>query len=137
MPIRRTAHAKYDLWYHFAWSTKYRKKIWKDEAKRAAVKQLFRKIAGQYDMEIGTIELLSDHIHFSLTAPPRIAPARAAQILKSVSTKALLLHYPELRRDYWGGEIWVRGYFVRSAGSGLTKEHIEKYIREQTEASSG
>ena len=84
-------------------------------------------------MEVGAIELLSDHIHFSLTAPPRIAPARAAQILKSVSTKALFSYYPELKREYWGGEIWVRGYFVRSAGPGLTKEQIEKYIREQTE----
>lgn len=133
MPIRHTSHSRYDLWYHFAWSTKYRKKIWRDEEKKAAVKQLFRKIAGSYDMEIGTIQLLSDHIHFTLAAPPRIAPAHAAQILKSLSMKALLSYYPELHRHYWGGEIWVRGYFVRSAGPGLTKEAIDRYIKEQTE----
>ena len=97
------------------------------------MKQLFRNIAGQYDMEIGTIELMSNHIHFTLTAPPRIAPAQAARILKSLSTKALLKYYPELKRQYWGGEIWVQGYFVRSAGPGLTKEQIDKYIEEQTE----
>ena len=133
MPVRHTSHARYDLWYHFAWSTKYRKRVWKDEAKREAVKRLFRKIAAAYDMEIGEIELLSDHIHFSMTAPPRIAPARAAQILKSISTKALLNWYPELRRIYWGGELWVQGYFVRSVGPGLTKEQIDKYILEQAE----
>lgn len=133
MPIRKTSHARYDLWYHFAWSTKYRKKIWKDEEKKAAVKQLFHKIAGQYDMEIGAMQLLSDHIHLTLTAPPRMAPAQAAQILKSVSTKALLNYYPELRREYWGGQIWVQGYFVRSAGPGLTKESIDRYIQEQSE----
>ena len=133
MPVRHTSHARYDLWYHFAWSTKYRKRVWKDEAKKEAVKRLFRKIAAAYDMEIGEIELLSDHIHFSMTAPPRIAPARAAQILKSISTKALLNWYPELRRIYWGGELWVQGYFVRSVGPGLTKEQIDKYILEQAE----
>ncbi len=133
MPIRKTSHARYDLWYHYAWSTKYRKKVWKDEQKKVAVKQLFRKIAGQYDMEIGTIQLLSDHIHFTLTAPPRIAPARAAQIIKSVSTKALFSYYPELHREYWGGELWVAGYFVRSIGPGLTKEDIDRYIKEQAE----
>lgn len=127
------AHTPHQLWYHFAWSTKYRKKIWVDDQERAEVKQLFRNIAEQYDMEVGTIELLSDHIHLTLTAPPRIAPARAAQILKSISTKALLRYYPQLRKQYWGGEIWVRGYFVRSAGPGLTKEQIDQYIREQTE----
>lgn len=133
MTVRHTAHARFDLWYHFAWSTKYRKHVWKDDAKRASVKRLFRKIAEQYDMEIGEIELLSDHIHFTLTAPPRIAPSEAARILKSVSTRALFAYYPELRRQYWGGELWVRGYFVRSIGPGLTKEQIDQYILEQSE----
>lgn len=135
MTIRHTSHAKYDLWYHFAWGTKYRKHVWKDEGRRESVKRLFRKIAAEYDMEIGTIELLSDHIHFTLSAPPRIAPGRAAQILKSISTKALLRFYPDLHRHYWGGEIWVRGYFVRSVGPGLTKEQIDQYILEQSEES--
>lgn len=133
MVIRRTSHAQYDLWYHFAWSTKYRKKIWNDEQKRESVKRLFRKIAEQYDMQIGTIELMSDHIHFTMTAPPRIAPSRAVQILKSVSTRALFKYYPELKREYWGGELWIQGYFVRSVGTNLTKEAIDKYILEQSE----
>lgn len=133
MTVRHTSHARYDLWYHFAWSTKYRKHVWNDEEKRESIKRLFRKIAEKYDMEIGTIELLSDHIHFTLTAPPRIAPGRAAQILKSVSTKALFAWYPELKRIYWGGELWVQGYFVRSVGPGLTKEQIDTYILEQAE----
>jgi len=97
------------------------------------VKRLFIQIAEQYDMQIGEIELLSDHIHFTLTVPPRIAPARAGQILKSISTKAILKYYPDLKRQYWGGEVWVQGYFVRSCGPGLTKETIEKYIQEQSE----
>lgn len=133
MPVRHASHARFDLWYHFAWGTKYRKRIWTDDAKGETVKRLFRKIAEKYDMEVGVIELLSDHIHLTLTAPPRIAPARAVQILKSLSTKALFAYYPELRREYWGGELWVQGYFVRSAGPGLTKEQIDKYIEEQSE----
>ena len=133
MTIRHTSHSRFDLWYHFAWSTKYRKPVWRDDAKKDAVRRLFRKIAEKYDMEIGTIEILSDHIHFTVTAPPRIAPARAAQILKSVSNKALFNFYPELKKIYWGGELWVPGYFVRSIGPGLTKEQVDKYILEQSE----
>jgi putative transposase len=133
MTIRHSSHSRYDLWYHFAWSTKYRKHVWKDDGQKEAVKRLFRQIALHYDMEIGAIELLSDHIHLTLAAPPRIAPARAAQILKSLSTKALFNRYPELKRIYWGGELWVQGYFVRSIGPGLTKEQIDAYILEQSE----
>jgi len=133
MSIKRSSHAQYELWYHFAWSTKYRKKIWIDTGKVTQAERLFVRIAEQYDMKIGTIKLMSDHIHLTVTAPPRIAPARIAQILKSVSTNSLLKYYPELRRDYWGGEIWVQGYFVRTIATNITMEVIEKYIHEQSE----
>ena len=133
MTIKRTSHARYELGYHVAWRTKYRKRVFTDEITRKTVKRLLRKIAEAYDMEIGKIEILSDHVHLTLSAPPRIAPSRAVQILKSISTKALFSHYPWLKSMYWGGEVWVGGYFIRSVGSGLTKENIDKYIEEQSE----
>jgi len=91
------------------------------------------KIADEYDMKIGEIEVLSDHVHLTLCAPPRIAPSRAVQILKSVSTRALFAYYPWLKSMYWGSEVWVGGYFVRTVGPGLTKEDIDRYIIEQSE----
>lgn len=84
-------------------------------------------------MEIDRVEVLSDHVHMSISAPPRIAPSRAVQILKSVSTKLLFRKYKFLKQYYWGGEVWITGYFMRSVGPGLTKEQINKYIDEQSE----
>ena len=133
MGIRKTSHARYEIWYHMAWSTKYRKKIFNNEEVKEYTRGLFREIALQYDMEIGEIEVMSDHVHCLVSAPPRIAPSRMAQILKSMSTKLLFKRYKWLKNHYWGGEIWVEGYFVRSVGSGLTKEEVSKYIKEQTE----
>lgn len=133
MSIKHTSHARYDLWYHYAWATKYRKKVFNNKEVQTRVKEIFRAIASQFDMDIGEIECLSDHIHLLLSAPPRIAPAQAAQILKSKSTQLLFKEYPWLSNQYWGGEIWVAGYFVRSIGSGITKKNIEKYIQEQAE----
>lgn len=133
MIVKHTSHARYELWYHVAFSTKYRKHVWTDAATRERVKELFRDIARHYDMEIGTIECLADHLHCTLSAPPRIAPARAIQILKSVSTRTLFKEYRWLRQQYWGGELWIAGYFVRSVGPGLTKEEIDRYITEQAE----
>jgi putative transposase len=133
MAIRKTSHARYELWYRFAWSTKYRKKIFSYDSIKDEVKTLFREIAGHYDIEISDIEVLSDRIHFLASAPPRIAPSEVVQILKSTSTKMLFERHKWLQGYYWGGEIWVGGYFMRSAGSGLTKEAIARYIREQSE----
>jgi len=133
MTIRRTSHARYDIWYHVAWCTKYRKKVFTEENTKESIKRLLCKIAEAYDMEISNIEVMSDHLHLLLSTPPRIAPSRAIQILKSISTKALFTHYPWLNSMYWGGEVWVGGYFIRTIGSGITKENIERYINEQSE----
>ena len=133
MAIQKTSHARFEIWYHVAWATKYRKRVFTHQHARESVKRLWRKIADVYDMPIGEIEVLPDHLHFTFSALPRIAPSRAIQIFKSVSTKALFNHYPWLKSLYWGGEVWVGGYFIRTTGPGLTKEDIERYILEQSE----
>ncbi len=133
MGIIHTSHARYDLWYHLAFSTKYRKKVFTDLKTQQEVENLFREIALQYDLKIDKVEVLSDHVHMSVSAPPRIAPSKAVQILKSVSTRLLFKNYKFLKKFYWGGEVWVQGYFIRSVGPGLTKEEINKYIDEQSE----
>jgi len=88
MEIKKTSHARYELWYHLAFSTKYRKRVFNEEKTRRDTEKLFREIAEHYDLEVGQVEVLSDHVHLTLTAPPRIAPAEAVAILKSVSTKS-------------------------------------------------
>ena len=133
MGIIHTSHAIYELWYHVAFSTKYRKHVFTDEKTKSEVENLFREIALQYDMKIDKIQVMSDHAHMSVSAPPRIAPSRAVQILKSVSTRLLFKNYTFLKKYFWGGEVWVAGYFIRSVGPGLTKEQINKYIEEQSE----
>lgn len=133
MGIKHTSHARYELWYHVAFSTKYRKRIFTDRNTKQEVENIFKEIALQYDMEIDKIEVMSDHVHMSVSAPPRIAPSRAIQILKSVSTRLLFKQYKFLKKFYWGGEVWVQGYFIRSVGQGLTKEQVNKYIEEQSE----
>ena len=133
MVVRRTSHARYELWYHVAFGTKYRKRVFKEKKVQEEIEMLFRQIALHYDMEVGEIEVLSDHVHFTLSVPPRIAPAGAVGIIKSVSTRQMFKKYKWLKNIYWGGEVWIGGYFVRSIGTGLTREGMEKYIKEQSE----
>lgn len=133
MGIKHTSHARYELWYHAVWGTKYRKRVFTDKVTQKEIENLFREIALHYDMEIDRVDVGVDHVHMSVSAPPRIAPSRAVQILKSVSTKHLFKKYKFLKGMYWGGEVWVAGYFIRSVGPGLTKEEINRYIDEQSE----
>jgi putative transposase len=125
--LRRSSHAVYDLKYHFVWVPKYRKRILTPEIADYA-KRVFRKIAEEYDMVIDTVEVVEDHVHIFLEAPPRLSPSRIVQILKSKSARELFREFPQLRRQLWGGKLWSRGYFVRAVGDEVTGDVIRRYI---------
>jgi putative transposase len=130
MAHKASAHAVYDLKYHVVWAPKYRRDILVGEVAQT-VQELCGQIAGAYDIAIDTMEVMADHVHLFLSAPPRYAPARIVQILKSISARELFARFPWLRRRLWGGELWEDGYFVRSVGDAVTAEIIRRYIRYQ------
>jgi putative transposase len=132
MTLQRSSHAVYELDYHFAWAVKYRKKVFNTAEIRTKTKQIFKEIALQYDLVIQEIKIMPDHVHLLVSAPPRYSPARTASILKSVSTKLIFKTFPKIKKQhFWGGELWVGGYFVRSSGSGLNTFQIKHYIQNQ------
>jgi putative transposase len=128
MAYKASAHAVYDFKYHIVWTPKYRKALLVGEVAQA-VQELFYQIATAYDLEIATMEGMEDHVHVFLSAPPRYAPTRIAQILKSISARELFARFPRLRRQLWGGQFWEDGYCVRSVGDAVTAEIIRRYIR--------
>ncbi len=128
MAPKASAHAVYDLKYHFVWTPKYRKELLIGEVAEAT-KEILGEIAEAYDMEIDTLEVREDHVHLFVSSPPRYSPARVMQILKSVSARELFARFPWLRRKLWGD-----GYFVRSVGDQVTAEIIRRYIRYQKSA---
>jgi putative transposase len=93
-----------------------------------AVQDLFYQMAAAYDLEIDTMEVMEDHVHVFLSASPRYAPARIAQILKSISARELFARFPRLRRQLWGGQFWEDGYCVRSVGEAVTAGIIRRSV---------
>jgi putative transposase len=131
MGIKSTRHAVYDLKYHLVWVPKYRKHIFDDEI-RESVKEVFQKIAEEYEFEIDTMEVMEDHVHVFIEAPPRYSPSQIVQIIKSISAREIFKKYPKLRKQLWAHELWNDGYFVRSVGDKVTADIIRKYIEDQT-----
>ena len=74
------------------------------------------------------MEVVSDHVHIFLSAPPRYSPARIVNILKGASSRKMFSEFPELKGHLWGGELWSDGYFVRTVGDKVTTEVIRRYI---------
>jgi putative transposase len=129
--LKRAKHAVYDLKYHLVWTPKYRKKIFDDAEIREFVKEIFQEIADQRELEIDTMEVMEDHVHIFLEAPPRVSPSQIVQMLKSISARETFKKFPALRKRLWNHEIWEDGYFVRSVGDKVTTEIIQRYIKYQ------
>lgn len=130
MGIRRTKHAVYDLKYHLVWVPKYRAHILGGEVSRY-LKEVFARIAEEYEFHIDTMEVMEDHVHIFIEAPPSYSPAQLVQVLKSISAKELYKKFPDMRKEMWSGKIWNEGYFVRSVGDKVTTDIIRKYIEYQ------
>ena len=130
MGIRRTKHAVYDLKYHVVWIPKYRKDIL-DKEVSDYLKATFNKIAEEYGFRIDTMEVMEDHVHIFVEAPPKNSPAQVVQVIKSISAREVFKKFPDLRKQLWAGELWNDGYFVRSVGDKVTADIIRKYIEYQ------
>lgn len=130
MSLKRTKHAVYDIKYHFVWIPKYRKDILTGEIKKRIV-QLFKEISRVYEFEIDTMEIMEDHVHIFLSAPPKYGPSKIVEIMKSQSAKVIFKEFPQLKKQLWGGEFWSGGYFVRTVGDKVTAEIIRRYIQYQ------
>jgi putative transposase len=78
------------------------------------------------------MEVVEDHVHVFLEASPNYSPAEVVQIMKSISAREVFRKFPRLRKQFWAGELWSDGYFVRSVGDRVTADVIRRYIKYQT-----
>ena len=136
MEYQRTSHAVYELKYHLVWVPKYRKVVLSEPVARRC-KQVFQEIAERYGFQVIEQEVMPDHVHVFVSAPPRWSPAELVNVLKSVSAKQLFKEFPRLREAMWGGELWSSGYFVRATGDAVTAAIIQRYIRYQRSHDEG
>jgi putative transposase len=95
-------------------------------------KEIFQQIADEYEFGIDTTEVMEDHAHIFVEAPPRYSPAQIVHIMKSISAREVFKKYPKLRRQLWAHELRNDGYFARSVGDKVTADIIRNYIEYQT-----
>jgi putative transposase len=136
MKARRGAHTVYRLNYHFVWIPRYRRKVLVgDVAQR--LEELIREICATRDWEIEALTVHPDHVHLFVSCPPRDAPAKVMNVIKSITARELYAEFPRLRRTHWGGKLWADGYYVGSAGDHVTSDLIKRYIEYQAAEDSG
>lgn len=130
MNIKKTRYSVYNLNYHLVWIPKYRKSIFKG-AMGIRLGEVLREACIRSDISILELQIMPDHIHLFVSAPPRWSPSEIVNVVKGYSSRKMRDEFPELK-DKIKDELWTRTYFVGSAGT-VTIETIKKYIQEQKE----
>ena len=124
MQLKSTRHARYLCNYHFVFIPKYRSIL---DRYRDDLEEIFYQIAEKWGFEILALEIMPDHVHLFISAPPKYAPAQIIKIFKGASSRELGKRYPECKES---SELWTRSYFVATAGN-VSADVIMEYIKEQ------
>src|SRR5215471_16904774 len=116
LEYRTSAHAVFDIKYHFVWITKYRYKILRGRVAERA-RDLLRQICQAREVVIIRGAVSPDHIHMLVSAPPDLAPARLAQLPEGAIVVSATRRVSGIAEAVLGRHLWARGYFVASVGA--------------------
>ena len=98
------------------------------------VKKRIPEICQQYEWELLSFEVMPEHIHLFVSAPPKIAPLTIASTIKSIVAVDVFREFSMLKTyKFWGSGLFSRGCYYGSAGS-VSAETIKRYIEEQKDS---
>lgn len=138
--IRKTSSCVYNLNYHYTWIPKTRAKILVEPFKSDVKKFLLEKCS-HLKWEPLALQIMPNHLHFFVSAPPKFSPAYIVQQLKAYSSKEIRKKYAIIRKfrtvydnirniKYDKKDFWASGYYCGCAGH-VTATSVARYIAEQ------
>jgi len=80
------------------------------------------------------MEVMPEHIHFFMSAPPKWAPAKLMQLIKGNVSKKVRETFPILKK-FRREDLWADSYYVGTAGH-VSQEQVIRYIAEQNKDQS-
>lgn len=116
------------MYYHFVWSTKYRRKVLVGSIAED-LHWLHEFIVKQKGIILINQEIMPDHVHLFVTAHPIFAPANIAKIIKGITAKKFLKSILNYGTSF-GMDTWNPSYYVGTCGD-ATKDVIERYVEMQ------
>lgn len=130
MDEKTLEHATYKIGYHVVWCTKFRHPILVN-AVEVFTKNTIAQTCAVYGWELQQIEIMPDHVHCFISAPPTVAPTDIVKTLKSVSAIAVFTQFPQLKgQKFWGSGLWSKSYYVGTVGD-MSEKTVLKYIGTQ------
>jgi putative transposase len=112
--------------YHFVWIPRRRRPVLSGSV-AARLEVLIHEMATALDCSVVDLDVMPDHVHLFLDAPPTLAPDQIMFRLKVATAHVLRREFPHLLKL---PSMWTRSYFCSTAGH-VSSETIRRYIAEQ------
>jgi putative transposase len=117
----------YNCGYHLIWCPKYRRKVLVGEVESRLL-ELLQEKADRLNVQIVRMEIMPDHVHLFVKAPPTLPPHYIVGQLKGYSSHILRQEFDHLRSRL--PTLWTRSYYVETVGH-ISEPTIEQYIADQ------
>jgi REP element-mobilizing transposase RayT len=95
------------------------------------LKEICLEISKRYEISFIEIGTDKDHVHFLIQSVPMLSPTRIIQTVKSITAKEIFKLHPEVKEKLWGGEFWIKGYYVNTVGRHGDENTIQAYVKGQ------
>lgn len=118
------------IMYHIVCPAKYRRAVFTDEVDQV-LREVCLEIAKRYEIVFLEIGVDRDHVHFLVQSVPMYSPKKIVQIVKSLTAREVLRRVPSVKKQLWGGEFWMDGYFVSTVGKHGDEDMISHYVKNQ------
>ncbi|MGA9401130.1 IS200/IS605 family transposase [Haladaptatus sp.] len=126
--LQTGSHTVYALQYHFVTVTKYRADVLTDEISER-IGEVVNDLAGDFGVEIQTVNGGSDHIHILFTAKPTTDMTKFINSMKGVTSRKIRSEYPEVKQSL-KDSFWQPGYFLASTGQ-VSIDVLMDYVENQ------
>ena len=126
--VRKTRHSVYNINYHLVWIPKTRMKIL-IKPFDVTVRETIHRVCAWNNWVPMSLQIMPDHVHLFVSAPPKWAPARIVQSLKAWTSKDLREKFAIIRKTRYSDDLWASSYYCGTAGH-VSAEVVAKYIRE-------
>jgi putative transposase len=112
--------------YHLIFCPTRRRKVLVNAVK-VRLDSILREVLTELDCTVLALEIMPDHLHLFVSAPPTLAPHQIVRRIKGRSSRILRQEFPHLLRL---PSLWTRSYFASTAGN-VSSQTIQRYIAEQ------
>lgn len=126
---RKSSPTTYDHKHHLCWITKYRFPVLTG-AVGCKVRDIIKQVCKDQGVEIIQGNVRPEHIHLVASIPPQLSVSKLMQYIKGRSGRKLMWEFEHLRKRYYGGHLWSRGFYSATSGN-ITDQMIIDYVKHQ------